>query len=70
MKITISQCRYCPKWETIQQLLQEATNNPTGRIVGILRADRGCDYRKTGTYYLGFNNGLTSLPVTLEIKGK
>jgi len=71
MKITVSHCRYTPHWETVQQMLQEATNNPRGKIIGIRREDGGCDYRKPGVYYVGFdqNNG-TVLPVTLETKGK
>lgn len=68
MQITIDHCHYTPKWETIQQVIREATNKPNGRLVKIERADGKCDYRQPGTYHLGFEqNNTTILPITLEV---
>ena len=39
MKITMTRCRYTPKWETLERLIKEATNQPYGFLIGIRRRD-------------------------------
>jgi len=69
MDITITHCRYAPRWETLQQMIRETTNEPEGLLVRISRIDGGCDYRAIGVYTLDFlqSNG-TILPITLKVK--
>jgi len=70
MQITITHCRYTPKWETLQQMIQEATNNPKARLVKISRLDKGCNYRAPGVYTIAINQGNhTTLPITLVVEG-
>jgi len=70
MKITIDHCRYTPRWETLQTLLRETTNDHKGVVIGISRRDRGCDYRAPGGYDVRFRlfNGCV-LTINLEVKG-
>ena len=68
MKITITHCRYAPKWESLEQVIKEATNEPEGRLIRISRDDNGCNYRAPGIYSLGFRqSNNTVLPVKLEV---
>lgn len=68
MKIVIEHCRYAPKWETLEALLKETTNNPEARIKSVDREDNGTDYRKPGVYNIGLDQGnQTTLPITLEV---
>ena len=70
MEITITHCRYAPKWESLQTVIREATNDHGGRLVKIDREDGGCNYRETGVYHLLFKqNNDTSLPIRLNIVG-
>ena len=71
MKITITNCRYTPKWDTLQTLLREATNEHAGQLTRIARADGGCDYRKPGVYNLSFthDHGQCSTPIVLTVEG-
>lgn len=68
MEMTITHCRYAPKWETLNTLLREATPQD-GMLVRISRRNRGVDYRAPGVYDLGFlqENG-TVLPITLTVQ--
>jgi hypothetical protein len=68
MEITITHCRYAPKWESLEKVIREATNEPEGRLVKIDRADGRCDYSKPGLYHLRFEqSNQTLLPIRLEI---
>ena len=68
MEIVIEHARYAPKWETVQQLLRETTNNTKATITKIDREDKGTDYRKTGVYNIMLDQGNnTALPITLEV---
>ncbi|RKZ86254.1 MAG: hypothetical protein DRQ39_05945 [Gammaproteobacteria bacterium] len=68
MEITITHCRYAPKWESLQQVIRETTNEPRGQLVRISRDDNGCSYRAPGVYSLEFRqNNNTVLPIRLEI---
>jgi hypothetical protein len=73
MRITINHCRYAPRWETINQVIREATNDPKGQLIRISRRDNGCDYRAPGIYDLDFRYGGERrdivLPIELEIVG-
>lgn len=72
MEITITHCRYTPKWETLEQVIREATNDESStlvRINRISRCDNGCDYRKPGQYDLDVRrDNETILPVKLTVK--
>ena len=68
MKITITHCRYAPRWETLENVVREATNNAKATLIGISRDDGGCDYHSPGTYSLKFRQGNdTVLPVCLTV---
>ena len=68
MEITITHCRYAPKWESLEQVIREATNEPEGRLVKIDRADGRCNYRNPGLYHLRFEqSNNTLLPIRLEV---
>jgi hypothetical protein len=70
MKITITNCRYAPSWNSLQQTIREATNEPTGVITLVDRRDKGIDYRQPGKYRVGFRqSNETILPIELEIVG-
>jgi len=68
MEIIITHCRYAPKWDSLQTVIQEATNEPEGELRRIARHDKECNYREPGVYSLGFvlSNGCT-LPITLNV---
>jgi len=68
MEITITHCRYAPRWETLQAIIRESTNEHDGLLIRISRLDNGCDYRAPGVYNLGFRmkNGCI-LPITLTV---
>lgn len=70
MEITITNCQQAPKWESLEQVIKEATNSPQGRLVRISRKDNGVNYRGPGVYSLGFresNSEQTTLSITLNI---
>jgi hypothetical protein len=68
VEITITHCRYAPKWESLEKVIREATNEPEGRLVKIDRADGRCNYSKPGLYHLRFEqSNNTLLPIRLEI---
>lgn len=68
MEITITHARYTPSWETLQQMIREATNEPNGRLIRINRTDRGVDYRSPGNYQLEFEQSNDAvLPITLNV---
>lgn len=68
MKIVIEQCRYAPKWETLQELLRQTTANYNAVITKIDRRDNGCDYGSTGVYDIRLDQGnQTYLPIVLEV---
>ena len=70
MEITITNCQFAPKWESLEQIIKEATNKPQGRLVRISRQDNGCNYRAPGTYSLGFrqsNSDMNILSITLNV---
>lgn len=66
MRITIDHCRYTPKWDSLQTIIREATNDESCVITRISRVDKGCDYRKPGEYDLDVTrDNQTILPVKL-----
>lgn len=71
MEITITNCRYTPKWETLEKIIREAVGEPEesrGRITRISRCDKCCDYRQPGKFNLEFIRGdNTVLPIHLNI---
>ena len=68
MKITITHCRYAPRWDSLQTVIREATNDQ-GEFIKIRRRDGGCDYRNPGVYDLDFKQAnKTILPIVLTIK--
>lgn len=68
MKVVIEHARFAPKWETLEQLLRETTNNPDATITKIDREDNGVNYSETGVYNIMFKQGNnTSLPIRLEV---
>ena len=70
MEITITNCQYAPTWESLEQVIKEATNKPEGRLVRISRDDNGVNYRAPGVYSLGFrqsNSDMTILSITLNV---
>lgn len=68
MKIVIEHCRYTPKWDTLQQMLREATADESATITRINRPDRQCGYREPGIYEIDVRrDNNTILPVTLEV---
>ena len=70
MDIVITHCRYAPRWETLETMIREATNEADGRLVRIKRKDNGVDYRAIGVYRLDFRqNNKTILPITLRVVG-
>jgi hypothetical protein len=69
MRITIDHCRYTPKWETLQQVIREATNDESASITRINRKDGGCNYRAPGEYDLDVRrDNQTILPVHLDVR--
>lgn len=68
MKITIENCRFTPKWETLEQAVQEALGEPRGKFTRISRPDRHANYRSPGKYELDFNTGTESISILLEVK--
>lgn len=73
MNIVITHCRYIPKWDSLQTIIREATNEPDGKLIQISRRDKGCNYRELGIYDLKFRFGgerkdLISR-ITLNVKG-
>jgi hypothetical protein len=69
MEITITHCRYTPRWDTLQKAIREATADPSATINRIQRADRSCDYRKPGEYSVHVRrDNDTVLPVKLIVK--
>jgi hypothetical protein len=70
MNIIITHCRYAPKWDTLQRIIREATNELNGELTRISRTDGGCDYRALGEYDLDFKRtNHTILPVKLTVIG-
>lgn len=70
MKITITHCRYTPKWESLQTVIREATNDEKATITRIARKDGKCDYRAPGEYDLDVRqSNQTILPVKLTVVG-
>ncbi len=69
MEITITHCRYAPKWESLETVLREATNEPHGQLIRVSREDKGCDYRGLGVYNLGFRQTNGVLPIKLTVLG-
>ena len=69
MQITITHCRYAPKWDSLQTVIREVVNDPDGTIIRIARKDNGCNYRSPGKYSLSFLSGnkTQSLPIELNI---
>jgi len=68
MEITITHCRYTPKWETLQTVIREATNDESATLTRIRREDGGCGYREPGVYNLGVRrDNQTILPIKLTI---
>jgi hypothetical protein len=68
MKITITHCRYTPKWSTLQEVIREVTNDESCVISRIQRHDKGCGYRDPGEYELDVRrNNETILPVKLTV---
>ena len=69
MKIVITHCRYTPKWESLQQIIREATNDESATLTRISRKDGGCDYRAPGEYDLDVRrDNQTILPVHLDVR--
>ena len=52
MDITITNCRYTPRWDTLQSLIRETTDDEKATITRISRLDRHCGYRDPGEYDL------------------
>jgi len=71
MNITITHCRYAPRWDTLERLLQETTNQPNGTLIRIARKDGGANYSSPGQYEARFRpeNQLTVLLVNLDVLG-
>ena len=68
MEITITHCRYAPKWEALQTLIRQVTNEPDGIITTLNRVDKGTDYRKPGVYSIKFRlSSKCLLPITLNV---
>ena len=53
MRITIEETPYAPKWETLQEIIREATADDSATLVRLNRKDNGCDYLRPGEYELG-----------------
>lgn len=69
MEITITHCRYTPRWDSLQTVIREATNDTSATLTRISRVDGGCDYRKPGVYDLDVRrDNQTILPVKLTVK--
>ncbi len=69
MKITITDCKYTPSWETLEQVLREATDRLVGQIVRISRKDKGCGYREVGEYEVDFRNEEGTTRIDLSVLG-
>jgi hypothetical protein len=69
VKITITHARYTPRWESLQTIMREATNDPKATLVRISRVDGGADYRKPGIYELGLRQDNGVLLCVLEVTG-
>lgn len=76
MQITITNCRYTPKWTTLDKLIKECTANDRAKIIGIQREDKGCNYRAPGVYSVKIDQGVstpenndTVSTLTLTVKG-
>ena len=72
MEITITCATYTPRWDTLEKVIQEVTNDEdrVGRIVQIIRSDGGVDYRGPGHYTVGFRTPADDmLMVSLTVKG-
>jgi len=68
MKIVIEHCRYAPKWDTLEMLLREATNDQSATITRLNRPDGQCGYREPGIYELDLRrDNNTTLAITLEV---
>jgi len=68
MNITIDNCKYTPRWDTLQTLIREVTDDSKGVMIGINRKDGGCDYRGPGGYMVSFRQSDSSiLSVNLEV---
>ena len=73
MQITLTHCRYTPKWDSLQTIIREATNDESCEITRISRVDNGCDYRAPGEYELDAkrsNNTILPIRLTVVAVGK
>jgi hypothetical protein len=66
MKITITDARHTPKWETLEQAIQEATDT-NGQLTRINRKDGGVDYRAPGEYELTYTVKGEETPIELTV---
>ena len=68
MDITITNCRYTPKWVTLQSLIRETTHDKKATITRISRPDGHCGYREPGEYDLAARLGAgDSLNIRLTV---
>ena len=66
MEITITHCRYAPRWDSLLTVIQEATNEPA-ELIRISREDKGCNYRSPGVYRLRIRQKSGVLPIKLTV---
>ena len=70
MEIAITHCRCTPRWDSLQTIIRESTNDESATLIRINRPDGCCDYRRPGVYELDvLIRNQTILPVKLTVTG-
>jgi len=69
MRITITEATKAPDWNTIQEIVREATGNENAVLTRIAREDRGTNYTALGVYNLNYAtcHGACSKPIKLTV---
>ena len=66
IEITIKGALLAPKWETLQEVLQQMTKT-TGKLTRIARLDNGVNYQAPGEYALTFLTPEEAVEIKLNV---
>jgi hypothetical protein len=69
MKITITDAKRTPSWETLQTVVREVTGSEYGKFIRIARPDGKCDYGAPGVYNVSFRtDGWDIIEIELTVE--